>query len=546
MDEEVLAIEIEIIKSLIPNILFNKLKRGGIVTIRDYLELSQQDFERFQGVGIRTIELFNNFKNKIYDEPEQFLNLYLTLTTYRELPSNLDELAAENFILIFKNIVLEYLDLLNKDYLKDAIVLFYGINSNKYTRDEIARLYEYTAERIRQLQELIIQDIRKLLNGGYIEDPKVKIKQQIIQIADELIERIKEKQILSLQSVIDIYNSVINEELESEELCTLELLIDSIGLIKCGIVETMFTDATLYVINQNSKKSILKAASILKEVLKKSVSPLLLRDIIIKVRKKVTNAEESVIVNLLEILPEIEILADDNGPYYQLKFNKLGSVSNFVFRILDENKNVMHIDEIVSEINFKLSSNVRNRLYDDRESVVSSIASDNRFVALQKTGYWGLREWNENTETLKTLVKRAMYSLNRPSNKEEIISVVHQIRPQANRKSLIILIGKVCNATEDGNYILPEWRRRYPYLILKPKIRRIVTNEPEHHNILREEIITLLDRQENKSLAAREIIKRIDINNRRIKRPLFYKIFQDERFFRKSHDENEKLIITLI
>ncbi|MGQ7868721.1 hypothetical protein [Sunxiuqinia sp. sy24] len=542
MKQKVLEIEIKLIEEFFPNLLFNKLKLLGIKTIYEFVSFPTEEFRKTKTVGQKAIDLFIQFKDKVTEEPEYFYDAYLRKTTYLKLPSNIEDLATISFLELFKNVVIEYLNILEKTHLRDIILLGYGINSKKYTREDIGCLHGYTTERVRQLQVKLLSELGHLMNGNKIENPKVIVKDDVVKINRNIITRLFQDPVHSLNSLQECLKNEFQEPFSDEKNNLLLLFLDIIKIIPCGNVETIFTDAELFVSDKSIKAQFLKISLIIKDTLKEAVLPMTEIDVIIQVRKKFKKADGQLIKYALNLLPEIESFESSGEFYFQLKFDKLGNARHYAFRVLSETGKVMYIDEIVSEINNRLSSSSSHRIY-DRHSL--ALASDKRFIALQKTGYWGLKDWDENTDKLEDLIRKTLFKLNKPSSSDEIIQNIHDIRPQAKYNSLMALIGKNCLAVEGELFILPEWKSRYTSLIFQPKRNRIKTKEPRHHQETREKIVQILKIKAERKLRANEIISKLKASTPTIKRQLVYKLFEDEKFFIKSTDEFGKLVIEL-
>jgi len=542
MKQKVLTVEIDKIKDLFPNILMNKLELVNVKTIEDILNLSEIEFSKTKTVGKKVVDLLTDYKKRITQEPEYFYDSYIKRTTYIELPSNIDETITTSFLDLFRNSVVEFLNLNNETHLKDIVILGYGINTKKYSRDEIGHLHGYSQERIRQLESILLQKLRDLLSGKKCEEPKAFIKKNVVQLSEKIKTRLQKDPVHSFESIKDCLKIEFQEPIDEPKNNVLRLYLDIINIIPCGNVESNFTDAEIYISDKSIKKDFLKISRIVKDVLKESVLPLNEIDVIIQVRNIYRKADRNLINYALNLLPEIESFETSNEYYFQLKFDKLGNARHYAYRVLSETGKVMYIDEIVSEINNRLSFSASQKLY-DRHSL--ALATDKRFVPLKKTGYWGLRGWDENTDTLEDLIKKVLFKLNKPCSIEEIIHEIHKVRSQAKVKSISALVGKNCLAVEGELFILPEWKSRYERLTFKPKRKRVNTKEPQHHIEIREKIISILKLKQDRKLRANEIIKKITNIDSSIKRPLIYKLFENEKYFIKSNDSSGKLIIEL-
>ncbi len=181
----------------------------------------------------------------------------------------------------------------------------------------------------------------------------------------------------------------------------------------------------------------------------------------------------------MEILPEIEPIFIENIEHYQMRFEKLTNSRDRAYRILLETGEAMYIDNIANEINYRLKEFEGRKIY-NRHSL--SLAGDQRFVPRFKTGYWYLRSWGAINEKLEDLVRNSILILGKPSTFSDITEVALDRWPKAKKSSIKTFIGKLCDKTTTGLYVLHEWKDKYTDFEYHPKIKRVVSQEPEKKN----------------------------------------------------------------
>ena len=77
MDNEAInKIKLSKVKSMIPNLLYNKLEVIGKEDIKGVLELDISDFSKGKGIGKKAVKQFVAFHYLILHEPERLLEKY--------------------------------------------------------------------------------------------------------------------------------------------------------------------------------------------------------------------------------------------------------------------------------------------------------------------------------------------------------------------------------------------------------------------------------------------------------------------------------------
>ena len=321
----------------------------------------------------------------------------------------------------------------------------------------------------------------------------------------------------------------------------LEFLIDFLNYSFLGKLESQYTKAVIVTTNLKSKKIYSKIIEHTLLTLKKECIKISENDLIINLKKKIGRFENKNIIRFIKTLPEIDCIKVNGNYLYEIKFHLLSRASDKAYRILHENKKEMYIDDIVSKIN-SLQIEYKSKLY-DRHSL--TLHSDKRFKSFGKTGKWILSSSNTPTETIETLIKKALIRLDKPSTLEEIISKVNEERKNVNLKSIQILLSKICHKTDDKLYILKEWKNRYKDLKLLEKRKKYIRkNQPIHRlNQIKDVTVYLENKNQNKDYAS-SIIKSLSSKDSKYTTQSFYKIFENKKYFEKIF-EGKSLIIKL-
>jgi hypothetical protein len=532
-------IELEKIKEIIPKMLIHKFETIGIQTLGEAMELESSSFEKIKGVGKSSLKEFNDFKSKVSLEPDRVITYYNANALPLSLP--LSDYDKEGDILqLFQEIIVDFINLLENQFHKDSIVLYYGLFNNKIrSREDIANLHGFTVERTRQVQISIKNILKNLLSGEQVEKPFCIIPNEISSQFKSFIDKVKENKFITLDGLVNIYLDIYHKRLSNSDYLLLDFLLELYKIEKCKQLESNFTQTELYCSDVSVKKDFLKIAENILRLLKSSIVPQNEMDVIISIRNRIKNADRSLITTALSNLMEIERLAGVSNTYYQVKFEYLTNARDRVFRVLSEKGEEMHIDDLVSEVNQRLVNSNVSKIY-NRHSL--GLATDKRFTPRQKVGYWQLTEWGQINETLENLTKIALVQLNDQSSFQDIYNKVKEGWPKAKEKSIRTLIGKNCLQLENGNFILPEWKFRFSNLSFKSRKSRRFTKESENKKLLREKVISILNTSSNKSMNSNKIINKITTTHSGLKIPSFYKLFNDEKYFIKKKSGSQLII----
>lgn len=531
-------IEIKYILELIPSKLFKKLKILNISTAKEVMDIDLKEFSQIRGIGPTVIEQLQDFQETIHEDINSLIDLQLSKTREYILPIDFEDIESESFIEVFKETINDYLNLLDDDKLHKIISYSYGLNDlDKYTTDELAIYFENSSERIRQLKNEILNRLDKFLSGQKDENLRCKCENEISKHYLEIKSKIIDQKVLSKVSIYELVSpkTTITENFSS----LIDLLIDVLGIHRCGKVETIFTTAEILILDKFQKKKFIKTAESVLKILKKEVAPLNEMQVIIKVRKRSKTLLNLDILKAINILPEIEMIQSGENHLYQVKFENLSRASDRAYRILLENSDTMYIDDIVAETNRRLIHSNAPKIY-DRHSL--TLASDNRFSAHGKTGFWSLKSWKRNSVKIETLIKNALYKLDKPSTYDEIFELIKEDRPNILEKSMRALVGRDCLKVEEEKWILPEWKQKYSHLIFSRRKKREVTKEPEHRIEQRLRIIEYLENKESNCDLGSNIIKALQHLDRRYTPVSFYKTFEQEEYFKKTIEGNKILV----
>lgn len=535
-------IEIDTIKEILPGLLVHKFALLGVKTLGDITHLNTNDLLKIRGTGKKSVADLLELQKRISNNPKEFLEYFESVTKVHLLPLN-RSYPGEFLFSLLDEAIFDFINLNKNELYKRTILLYYGLSGNKtYTLDEIGSYSDVTRERVRQVKDKMKNLIGRLVRGQFIDEYKCQLYKPLVAELNKLSDRLLTLNIFTFEQLKNLFRADFNYQISEKNEGLIRLLIESLGMEFAGKAESNFTKAEFIFCKQAEKRNFFTTARVTLKVLQEIVKPISEMDAIIKVKKSNRSFINSHIKTAINLLPEIEILSSKDQTFYQVSFEALSNARDRAFRILKERGNSMYIDEIVAEINHKLANSETPKIYD---WFSLALASDKRFKAKQKTGYWDLSEWNTNRDRIEDLIRNTLHSLDKPATAEEIIDLIKEERPQLKEKSIKSLIGRDCLKVECEKFILPEWKQRYPSLAFIKRKQRINTNEPEHKTLLRQKIIEFLKNKDEGSDKASKIIKTILPLDSKFKRQAFYKIFNETQYFKKIN-ENGNLKIQLV
>jgi hypothetical protein len=530
---------IDNLKSFLEKKLFLKLNKIGVKTIGDFEKLTLNEFSSHKGIGSNAIKLFLDFKTYFKNNKISLFDKIKEENELKILPISKFKSDELNFLEELSKTVINFCDNTLKVKYSKIFLAYYGLGTDKSSNADIALINNISNERVRQIRIKILKQFIQFVNQGIDLKNKIKLREDITNNLNKIklefngIECFVFKEFKKYISTEFKINSIDNFSNE------LEFLIDFLNYSFLGKLESQYTKAVIVTTNLKSKKIYSKIIEHTLLTLKKECIKISENDLIINLKKKIGRFENKNIIRFIKTLPEIDCIKVNGNYLYEIKFHLLSRASDKAYRILHENKKEMYIDDIVSKIN-SLQIEYKSKLY-DRHSL--TLHSDKRFKSFGKTGKWILSSSNTPTETIETLIKKALIRLDKPSTLEEIISKVNEERKNINLKSIQILLSKICHKTDDKLYILKEWKNRYKDLKLLEKRKNYIRKNQPIYRLNQIKDVTVYLENKNKDYAS-SIIKSLSSKDSKYTTQSFYKIFENKKYFEKIF-EGKSLIIKL-
>lgn len=368
---------------------------------------------------------------------------------------------SNDILVLFTNFLTDYFKFVNKDNYKIILFKRFSLDEDKkYTLEEIGIFFGITRERVRQLENKILNNLKDLFNGQELKREYISCNKEFVDKINSLREKLLSFKIINQKELYQFlkieYEISINKSNENY----LKLLMFLFGFDNVSYEEKEF----FIQVDCLDIDSFIVISKHLTNILQKNILPMNFFNIVIELKKKAKNLKISneIIQICLDKIEDIEKLETSEGNKYQLKFEKLNSLSDYSYRILNEKNENMHFSELWREILHKLSTVELNK-YEHSKSLNNQLVSDKRFVSIGKTGEWGLSSWNINTSSIIELVISAFRIYNKPLSYKEITEYVIDSRKNASEKSILSIISqhRELFLVVDDKFILKEWSNDY-------------------------------------------------------------------------------------
>lgn len=424
-----------------------------------------------------------------------------------------------------------------RDAIKANVISFtYGLENKKYSTEEIALLSDVTTQRIRQINKEVLQDLRKQI----FEPEKSSLFGENYESLINLKETLTERKVVSYNLLLsDIQLKINDDKIRIESL--LNLLLDIFDFEYVNVHLHLLKDNNLIITSTAiDKKKILKLCYASYIVVEKNTIPIELNDLIIGVKSKLKKIDfsKSDVEKVCEVIDAITI--QDDGKYL-ISFDKLSSASDMAYRILFEENKKLKLAEILKLINFRLLKTDRKRV--TKVSLNSQLNMDSRLVPIGKSGYWTLREWQEENKTMYDLITDTLTLFDKPLKKETIYSHIHKTRPNIPVRSLDTVIYNKRYCKIKGNkFILSEWKDLYKDEIIVTKTRNTIIKENPVTEQIKNQVINLFKQNNSTSILLSAIVKTLN-KNFNFPKPSIYKIISENSEFETKLISKTKKIV---
>jgi hypothetical protein len=425
----------------LPIRITNAIVKSGITTIAQLAMLSTNKIYKIPGVardGAKQIEKALTALRHAVLPTEQFdWTIFLRTLDVIVLPANIDTFRTPKIALeVLPQLIKEILATKSDERLWIIIHRRFGLlGTSTLTLEELGIAFGLTRERVRQLEEKVINELRSVLIENNYAGKSYHVHPELLTL---------------IQSTLQIITDAVGTAITNSKL--MALLEQKFGTISAQIIPSINLLLTLsgvrlfnfgredleqirYMGSEEQFSVTAKAVELIDRLLTVNTgSPMSEVDILIEVNKQLRKNQRLNLEQLRSAINLCSTVEQRTEGYYWGKFQYLSNRGHQMERILLEHGEPRSISEIAREINYRLALS-KTRVLNDR-NLVNQISRDDRFVPIGRSGEWGLKSWSIDTTTILGLMKQFLIAQNRPVTVEEIYQYVSERRP-VSRDSII-------------------------------------------------------------------------------------------------------------
>lgn len=384
----------------------------------------------------------------------------------------------------FISIIRDYCSTLEKGLGYESITLYYGIDNTSITLQQIGEKNNVTRERVRQIKEVNLSNIKKLFSGNVVNglrcDPIVL--GQISKFRDKFLKHI----LLSEDKIKEILgNEGISFSEDREPHLRLFFSVFNVGSFRYTPKDTIYITRGV-----KSFSKFNKYYNKIKKYFKDDTT------VSVATIKNKINLHDSIIQAFIEILPYVEKVGTQE---YRIKYSELSSV-DVAHAVLVNAGKPLHHKDILETVN-KLRG---------KEVLTIPMCIDTRFKSVGLTGMWALKDDDVVTDFNYEIIKRVLKHFNCPCSLQKIYKYTKTLRPDVSLERIYALIVRLDKKhflrLSDGKVILSSWKSQY-----KDQCREPVRRLPRKHRVASGNFdLVLCEVLKGKLLSATEIAKQIN------------------------------------
>ena len=466
-------IEFKYIPEFFPGKLLNNLIKNNINTVGDLKSQTYESLLATPGIAKHSIDTLSNFASNLKADPDKFLEIYNAEKNGTKIPSNPD--FNEPFLKLFKDTIDDYIKITSKNDPRrgESFMKYFGLmGSSSSSFSDIGLFYDITFQRVRMLVDISISELKSILRGNLSKKLKVRCDEKIVSMIDSFLSDLKSQKVFSKTVLISTLKEDYNSSFEKKYSPYLDLLFKIFDIRQGGSVQSSHSDTELFFADKKIDKDVFfQDSKNVFDALEESVLPISFHDLIIKVRRANRAIKKNNIELVLKVFPEIEVIALDSQEMYQIRLDKLSSSADMVERILDQIGESTHVDKIVREIQVNLQRLGSNKKV-TKISLSKQLKDKKHIVSQGRTGIYSFLKWEENTDSISRLIRKALLHYNHPLSHKEIIKYIKNIRSTLKETSIRTITAMEYIRLNDNKFILPEWKRDYKNDVA-PKLKKM-------------------------------------------------------------------------
>ena len=424
----------------LPSRSHNPLDKEEINSLGSLFSLTDAELRNVPRLGRISLKKIQNAKsallNAITESGTINWQYFWEKQKIKIIPQGFDNNASEDKIISeLPTIIKKILEQNPDERLWLIIQRRFGLEeTQKLTLEELGLALNLTRERVRQLEETALKELRGVLIEDDYKNKSYHVHLNILHTIKRLSLIVNEltDQALIENSLLDLIEDKFSFRSDAIKP-SLHLILKINGL---SIIEFNRSDLQP-VWGKFEKAEAMTAQNFIERVDKllteENALPLSEIDILVQINKVARKKSRQSLEQFRKYIGICSSVELHKEGFYWGKFEYLESRGNQVERVLFEHGEPVHIKEIIREINHRLASYGKRTV--NLRNLVNQMSSDDRFVPIGRSGEWGLSSWSIDTGTIVELMKQYLIALNEPATAEEIYSYVRDRRPV--RKSSI-------------------------------------------------------------------------------------------------------------
>lgn len=296
----------------------------------------------------------------------------------------------------------------------------------RLTLEETGIILDITRERVRQVEKRAIEDLSLLVNGNtrrkfslkkYFLNRLQNYKNSLIQLGQV----VSENDILN--HTTDFYSEV------NINLPLLRLLLSLFGYKSIDLEPNTLGNRFAWALKNIDITKIEDAINVVSGCLKKAAIAKSFDEIKLAVNRE---REPELRFSDYELRHAIRLsfdIEEINSGKYQIRYEKLGSLTDKAYRILYRANQPLHVRQLAIELNkeaFKHGEPSRINSH----HVGARLSEDSRFDSIGRSGEWFLVEWERFTgDFILEIMQDALHSSGEPLSSKAIFDFVRRKRP---------------------------------------------------------------------------------------------------------------------
>ncbi len=328
-----------------------------------------------------------------------------------------------------------------------------------YTLEEIGDYYDITRERVRQIEAKTISNLRKVLSGAALQNG-VAASDAVILEYEGLKQELYEQDYILVEN--DVLRSIKKRFRLNEDAAVLNvvpLVLKILGYYKLPNNINGYPGKILscWCLSESLDRKLIENALKALKKYRPRAEKVKIFELIVKAKREQGEKIGKELLHLiLKACPDFQIVDEDT---IEVRFSCLPSHAEKAFRVLESGREPKHFNDILREINFRLSESGTENFPNDR-ALTNQMAADKRFVSIGRSGFWALSNWEHiSTKSITELMELFFHKKNKPQKIDDIFEYVSSKRPGVTRQSIVTYLYDKPQfiRTGDGEYSLSSW-----------------------------------------------------------------------------------------